>query len=190
MCLKKVNVLFIFHFHYLNELSLNSSGKCGMSIPITTAKKVRTYKPQGCSKMASGFWQPSDPLVTLFDRDFLSTHEFYAFSIWLIVRLWRIIRLEFLVKYGLSHLVIVADTPSKSPMKGGVIAGIVLSLVVLVILVVLVCVCFKKKKKSNHQGGRNSAYTVYCEYSDSFFVCFRRVRSSASTRQIIARVVF
>ena len=75
-------------------------------------------------------------------------------------------------------------------MSGGVIAGIVVPLLLVLVAVVLVCLFLKKKKKANNQGGRNSAYTVYCEYHDSFFVCFPLARASVNSPQIIARVFF
>ena len=72
------------------------------------------------------------------------------------------------------------------------IAAIVASLVLVVIVMILVCLCLKKKKKANDQGGRNSTYTVdlYCEYHDSFFVCFSRARASVSSLQIITEVIY
>lgn len=88
-------------------------------------------------------------------------------------------------------LVIVAGKPGKQRgMSGGVIAGIVVPLLLVPILVVLVCFFLKKKKKDNNQGGRNSAYTVYCEYHNSFFVCFPFARAGVSSLQIVAGVGF
>ena len=49
-------------------------------------------------------------------------------------------------------------------MGGGVIAGIVVPLVLLPILIAVVCLFVKSKKKRYHQGGRDTAYAVYCEY--------------------------
>lgn len=49
-------------------------------------------------------------------------------------------------------------------MGGGTIAGIVVPLLLLPILVAVVCLFVKNKKKRYNQGGRDSAYTVYCEY--------------------------
>ena len=72
------------------------------------------------------------------------------------------------------------------------IAAIVVPLLVVLIVMILVYLFLKKKKKANDQGGRNSTYTVYlyCEYHDSFFVCFSRARASVSSLQIIAGVVY
>lgn len=69
-------------------------------------------------------------------------------------------------------MILVVVSEDRSGIGGGTIAGIVVPLLLLPILIVLICLFVKNKKKRYNQGGREMAYSVYCEYHHRFLFDF------------------